>query len=651
MKKTFAVVLTVLMISLLNGRLWAQTYASVSTDSPIYGILDKAQMRGLCSPLPSARPYSEKTVITAINEILAASDAAEKPLLKDTEIEILTNTLKQFDRVQGLDRMRGAYYYEAPWKLRTTFDFTFKLDTFASGGLYSISGDNQYGFVITPQISLRGDLGNHLSYDFTVFGNASRAVLQELGTYDIGAYWYTDTTESSTTNYTTRRYIKSYANKAYFPYTFYKGWDGSMYKLSNLTASGLDGWCDSLGLGFGINAEVASGFLDDKVQVRFGRIHREWAAMDEGSSLVLSSYAHQFLAFETEVTPVKWFTFSSITGILEFPNSDYIVGDSYDCSTDSTDYSNAAFFQNAYSASMVETNFKYVHFDFGTTVVWPKRFELGYLFPLMNAVFYQNNIGDYDNIAVFTDLKLQYPGIGYIWGSLFLDEFNGLSSVSGLRGDFIHSTRDMYATQVGTKLYIPWLPFATLACRYTKVEPYCYTHQAINYTPWYTHYISEAYMNAGESIGYYLPPNSDEVDVRFETMPLANLTSHLEYQFIRHGAEYGSQAVNGSSLYSELDPCILGDGSRDDLKKYFLHDGAYEWIHVIKVGADWSLRRFKVPVTLYSEIGFYYSYYTVLDDDSYANKNASYDYHVADDSSEYPSEAGFIVSGGIKLFF
>ncbi|HAH63454.1 MAG TPA: hypothetical protein DCL73_15315 [Treponema sp.] len=655
MKKTFAAVLTVLVISLFSSQLFAQTYAAVSLDSPLYGLLDKAQMRGLCGPLPAAKPYTEKVVIAAINEILAASEESENPL-KDTEVEILTDALKQFDRKKGLDRMRGAYYYEAPGKVRTTFDFSFKLDTFASGGLYSDSGDDQWGFTFTPTISVRGDVGDNLSYDFTIFGNASRAVLQYLGEYDIGAYWYTDTTAndaengSDTTNYTTRRYIKSYANKAYFPYTFFKGWDGSMYKLSNLTASGLDGWCDDLGLGFGIRAEMTSSFLDDKVQVRFGRIYREWAAMDEGASLVLSSNAHPFLAFETEITPVKWFTLSSITGILEFPNSDYIVGDAYNCSTDSTDYSNAAFFQNAYSASMVETNFKYVHFDFGTTSIWPKRLDLGYLFPLMNAVFYQNNIGDYDNIALFTDLKLQYPGIGYVWGSLFLDEFNGLSSESGLRGDWLHSTRDMYATQVGSKVYIPWLPFATLAVRYTKVEPYCYTHQAINYTPWYTHYISEAYMNAGEPIGYYLPPNSDEINVRFETTPLTNLAAHLEYQFIRHGAEYGSQAVNGSSIYSELDPCILS-GDRDDIKKYFLHDGAYQWIHVIKVGADWSLKRFKVPVTLYSEVGFYYSYYTVLDDDDYANDNSSHAYHIAGDDSEYPSEAGFIISGGIKLFF
>jgi len=662
MKKIFAAALSVCMFFMLASQLWAQTYASVSLDSPLYGILDKAQMRGLCSPLPAVRPYPEKVVVGAINEILALSDESDVPLLKDTEIEILTDALKQFDRKPGLDRMRGAYYYENSGKVRTTFDFSFKLNSFTSGGLYSDSGDDQWGFVLTPALSLRGDVGNHLSYDFSLFGNASRAVLQNLGKYYIGTYWYTDTIAndakngSDTTNYdpnveTSRRHIKSYANKAYFPYTFFKGWDGSMYKLSNLTASGLDGWCDDLGVGFGIHSEMTAGILDDKVQVRFGRIYREWAAMDEGSSLVLSNYAHPFLALETEITPVKWFSISSLTGILEFPNSEYIVGDAYSCSTDYTDYSNAAFFQNAYSISMLETNFKYVHFDFGSTSVWPKRFDLGYFDSLMNSVIYQNNIGDYDNIAIFADLKLQYPGIGYIWGSLFLDEFNGLSSVSGLRSDFVHATRDMYATQVGTKVCIPWLPFATLSCRYSKVEPYCYTHQAINYTPWYTHYISESYMNAGECIGYYLPPNSDEVNIRFEASPLANLAAHLEYQFIRHGAEYGSQAVNGSSIYSELDPCILGDGSRDDLKKYFLHDGAYQWIHVIKVGSDWSLKRFKIPVMLYSEVGFYYSYYTVLDDDSYANKNASYDYHIADDKSGYPSEAGFIISGGIKLFF
>ena len=132
-----------------------------------------------------------------------------------------------------------------------------------------------------------------------------------------------------------------------------------MYKVADLSANGLEGWCDDGALGFGINSEMAAGFLDDKIFLRFGRIYREWAAMDKGASLVFSNYAHPFLAFEAELSPFSWFSLSTLTGILEFPNSDYIVGDIYNSQKDySKKYSNESFFQNAYSIAMLECNFK-----------------------------------------------------------------------------------------------------------------------------------------------------------------------------------------------------------------------------------------------------------------------------------------------------
>ncbi|MBQ9630620.1 MAG: hypothetical protein IJR49_03440 [Treponema sp.] len=642
MKKLSILILLIVVANLS----FAQTHASITVEDSVYEIIDNAQLRGLCNPLPSVKPYSELSIKKAIEEILVNAGRKEKRVLTKIEEQILYDCLSKFERKQGFDAMRGSFYAESKGKVRATVDASFKADTFVSGGIYNNKSDNQWGLSITPIISAKGDLGTHLSYDFNVFGNGARAVLKSLGEYEIGKYWYTKPGtgygQSNTTNWNTSRYIKSFSNKAYLPFSYSKTWDGSVYKPSNLTASGLEGWCDNFALGFGINSEIDVSFLDNKIAFRLGRMKREWAGMDKGSSLVINSRAHPFLAIETTITPIRWFSLSMITGVLEFPNSSFIVGDIYN--TSFTDYDNATFFQNAYSAAMLELNFKYVHFDFGTSSVWPKRFELGYFFPLMDKVFYQNNIGDFDNIALFGNLKLTYPGMGYVWTSLFIDEFNGLSKVSGLLGDFLHSTRNMYATQVGAKFVIPRTPFATISCRYTKVEPYCYTHQALNYTPWYPHYISEAHMNAGEPIGYYLPPNSDEVLVRFDVSPLPSLKAHGSYQFIRHGAEFGSQQVQGSSLYSELSPY-----SRDNIKKYFLHDGAYQWFHIINMGAEWSLKKFKAPVTVYADIGFVYSYFTVITEGS-ANDNAWHPHTIAN-TSEYPTEFGAILSTGVKVYF
>ncbi|MBR7064582.1 MAG: hypothetical protein IKI31_05510 [Treponema sp.] len=628
--------------------MFAQTFSPIYLDSYVYKIIDNAQIRGLCTPLPDIKPYSESIIKKAIGEILVNAGSKEKRVLTKVEEQILYETLSYFERKAGFDPMRGAFYAESKGKVRATVDATFKADTIVSGGIYNDKVHNQWGLSMTPTLGARGDLGNHLSYDFNVFGNAARAVLTYLGQYDIGTYWYTDygtePGQSTTTYYGVPRYIRAFANKAFLPFSYRKTWDGSVYKFSDLSASGLEGWCDELALGFGINSEIDLSLFDNKFTMCFGRMKREWAGMDNGSSLVLNKAAHPFLAIETTITPVSWFSLSALTGILEFPNSGYIVGNIYNNSNDFASYANASFFQNAFSIAMVELNFKYVHFDFGTTSVWPKRFELGYFSPLMDKVFYQNNIGDFDNISLFADLKLTYPGVGSVWASLFLDEINGLSKVSGLLGDITHSTRNMYATQVGAKFVIPRTPFATLSCRYTKVEPYCYTHQVLNHTPWFSHYISEAYMNAGENLGYYLPPNSDELLIQFETAPLLSLKMHGSYQFIRHGAEYGSQQVQGSSIYSELNPY-----GRDERKKYFLHDGAYQWFHIVNAGFEWSLKKFKAPVTVFADVGLVYSYFTVITEGA-PNDNARHPYKIAN-TSEYPTEFGAIFSTGAKVYF
>lgn len=612
--------------------LTAQQYGTVNIDQPVYEIIETAQLRGMCSVISGAKPYSEKMIRNAIVEILANSERGLMPLT-GTEKNILQERLDGFTRKEGLDALRGGYFIPSTQKNPFSADVTGTMDVFASTGLYQ-NGTKEWGFIFDPTVSIKGDMGTHASYNFSLFGNISRAVLTSLGTYCVGEYWYGNpdgVTDS-------KKYVNSYANYAYFPFSFDKRWDGSVYKLGMMDASGLEGWCDDMALGFGIKSEVDISLLDDRLSARFGRFEREWAAMENGSSIILNGTARPFLAGEAHAVLFDWLRISTVTGILEFPNQSFIDEKIY-----GTDDANA--FQNAFSMTMVEMDWKYAHADFGTNAVWPKRFELGYLFPLMNKVFYQNDIGDFDNLSLFGDLKLMYPGIGSAWFSLFLDEVNGFSSLNGIQSfKWFEYTRDMFAIQAGTKANLPFGAFTTISVRYTKIEPYCYTHHCINYTPWYLGtYISESYTNNGECLGYYLPPNSDELNVCLQTMPSANVTAHVAYQFIRHGADFGSNAVNGSSLYSELSP-----NDRDDIKKYFLHDGAYQWFHIIKLGASWSLRKYRLPVTLYGEAGYVYSFFTNIEDGK-ANTNQSYEYHVVD-TTEYPTSQGVIVSGGFKLW-
>ena len=164
-----------------------------------------------------------------------------------------------------------------------------------------------------------------------------------------------------------------------------------------------------------------------------------------------------------------------------------------------------------------------------------------------------------------------------------------------------------------------------------------------------------AYVNNGVSLGYYLPPNSDELKLRFESavMGASYFRFHSQYQMIRHGAVHGSQAVDGSDMKSHLDyKSINNKEDFPELWKYFLHDGAYQWQHVFKVGGTFDLRGFDLPLSIFCDLGVVYSYYTAID--GYNGTRADYfgkrnPIHKVN-TSEYPTQTQFIATVGFKIF-
>jgi hypothetical protein len=152
-----------------------------------------------------------------------------------------------------------------------------------------------------------------------------------------------------------------------------------------------------------------------------------------------------------------------------------------------------------------------------------------------------------------------------------------------------------------------------------------------------------AYVNNGVSLGYYLPPNADELLLRFEAMPAVSTSVHFQYQMIRHGADFGPNAPDGSSYQSELDPS--GRDDKSVLRKYFLQDGAYQWQHILKVGCDHTFSKF--PLKVFAEAGVVFSYFTNID--GQANAGSASDYHIVDEAP-YTKSTNLILTLGIKFF-
>jgi hypothetical protein len=328
--------------------------------------------------------------------------------------------------------------------------------------------------------------------------------------------------------------------------------------------------------------------------------------------------ARPFMAFEGTVVPFRWLRFSFLTGSLEYLN-------------DSNQWSDADPFQTMLSMSLLEIDTgKHFHLDFGSSAIYAKRLELGYIFPLIDNFFYQNNTGDFDNMAIYGNMVFRFSGFK-IWAGAFVDEMRPSL------GDFFILNRNMYAYQGGIKAHITWLPFGAFTMRYTKIEPYCYTHE-YSETPWTRVPIDTAYLNNGESLGFYLPPNIDEFLIRMEAMPLRELRAHIQYQLIRHGADWGYRRVEGSSIWDK----IVKD---DNTNKFFLRDGAYEWDHVIKIGASYSLKTRNIPLSFYAETGLVITRFT--DSDAALGEEGNFS---PIDNAVYRAGNNFIFSSGFKVF-
>jgi hypothetical protein len=602
----------ILVICAVSDVLFAQTHISVPLDNSIYYILEQAQLRGLVDPLPAVKPYSKTVILDAIDTILNSGK------LSDAERAILGDSRRRLTNARpGMSCERGTYRFVTRNKQGENLfsgDIGVGIKSVISGGFYPQKKDVVWGTNDWVSAFMDGDVGKRLSFDITISGGLIRAPRDYLGTYD--TYWEGFVSSDANSPYINDPIDVYDESGAFFPYAFQKEWDGFVFGTAGITASGLEKWPGSRGIGSSLQSELSGELFDGALTMRFGRLRREWGAMAEGSSLTFNRYAQPFLAVEATINPVSWFAFSSLTGILEYYNS--------------KGKDSAWSFQNAFSIEQLEINYKnYLHIDVGSSVVWPKRFELGYIFPLNNNFLYQYNIGDFDNMGLFFNIRGQYPGVGALWFSVFLDELE-VASASRL----FELDRHMFAFQGGLKAVIPWLPFASVRLSYTKIEPYTYTHPRI-YAPWLANDPNNnnpsetSYTNNGVGLGYYLPPNSDEILLRIETMPVPSTGIHVQYQLIRHGADHGDDAVDGSNYRSELDP------DRGSITKQFLQDGAYQWLHIVKAGANHTFTNFAFPFELFGEAGVVYSYYK-----GFRSANAA----------QYLDSFGVIVTIGFKLF-
>ena len=637
MRKKAVFALSVLLI--VCGSLASQTHVSVPLDSPVYYILEQAQIRGLINTLPAVKPYTHSFIVETIEKILDAPQSR----LSDTERRIFERELARLRPSQETGQMdweRGSYRFSTELPGTDTVfssEAGFGLQIAFAAAHYNDSGlGTLWGMDNLLHAYAKGDIGDSFSYNFNFFGAIVRAPRSELGTYNTFFEGMTGSWADAI-----NREITTYSQPlTFFPYTYRKNWDGGYFlALNDLSDTGFMEWPQTIGIGPHFISELSGAALGNTLSWRFGRLRREWAAMSVGQSLTLNSAAQPFLAAEASFRPFPWLGFSAMTGGLEY------------IPIDGNQRSAAWGSQSLFSIEQIELNYKnYFSFGLGTTTVWAKRLELGYLFPLIPNFFYQANVGDFDNSALFMNLGGQIPGVGKLWFSLFIDDT--VPATLG-EGTFWELDWNQFAYQVGASAAVPWFgSFTSVQFSYTKVEPYNYTHRRI-FAPWHNSQYGDqimpletAYVNNGVSLGHYIPPNSDEFLLRLETMATLNSRQHFQYQLVRHGATHGPSAVDGSHLMSELDPARRMENPV--LRKFFLKDGAYQWQNISKIGSDYLFSGLNIPIRFFGEFGVVHSFYTNIEGP--ANSGSASQYRIID-TLVYPTTTGLIASAGFRLFF
>jgi hypothetical protein len=363
--------------------------------------------------------------------------------------------------------------------------------------------------------------------------------------------------------------------EAFAPYQYTKTWDGFHIWAEDGKVLLSDGVASHPSIAFSTLPELSLDLIGEKINLQLSRVRHEWAVGEGSLSLSGTARPIEAIGGSAQFSP-KW-KFHFLAGTL---------GNWWEAETE----------QKMFSIHRFEWfPADWLYLSPWESVVYAKRVELSYLNPLMPYYMGQYMNGDLDNVAFGGEAALTFSPYFRLYFSLFLDEMV-LVPLSRL----FTRPNNQYAWQAGLKVPIPWLPFSLLTLQYTKIEPYCYTHYP-QPLPMYSQPIDINYAHDGENLGYHLPPNSDELLLRFFTYPSSGLEISTQYQLIRHGT--------GDHLAGQIEGDINTPFVYADLAFYpekdFLHDGIYEWINVLTLRLGYRLGA--VPVKLWGEYSFVYA--------------------------------------------
>lgn len=552
----------------------SQTHISVPLNDPVYQLLYSAEAGGILPNLPMNRPYSRQHILKLLE------------LLKQSRGELTTREQQSvLASIERLSTPKTGWQYGSIASSGSfgTFQGGVELSLDYRANFNNLESWHAYNGLLAY---FSGDIGRYLSYRAAA-GISYNKIAPDL--------FYTHYTQESgvegSTYYIHDGMVQFYTGEyggfsppgGFAPYHYTPVTVGHHFSFSDKAHH--DGVTRGFSLGVNLEDEISLSLYDGGLMVRTGRFDREWGK--GWGSLYLSGSSHPFPGVELAITPVKWFRFAWLVGSL----GDWFI-DSYINRVLGAPQRSEQKMLTLQQIEVVPTDWFSLHFSSGA--IWGKRFELAYLFPGLVPFISQGLNGDLDNVNLTIGANFRIPYVGTLYGSLFIDE-----AVWGDWGRIFTNPRNIFAYQGGLRIPIPVAGFSTVSIQYTKLEPFVYAHYGESNSPNSDLEVSMAYTGGGANLGYFLPPNSDELLVRFDAVPWAGLRVTAQYQLIRHGTnDYYPGGTATPEIYGDINIPFDYSQHSDYPEKSFLNDGVYDWSNIATLSAEYRLPDYPLSIEL-----------------------------------------------------
>lgn len=532
----------------------------VPLSNSVYRILDYYEASGAIHFLPQAKPYTKIVVLQILEQLL------NRPSLSDQEKKIVQAQVNDLSRESN-----GVQIF------RKAGEDGFALVGFgAETSIRSGAGDDagwSTSNIAKPYLS--GDLGEHLT-----FHAAMGAAIEKLSP-DL---FYQSYTKDGQVHFPFQS-----TGYAYLPYQFnYQTL--STHALISDQQVGTSAITKELAAGMIYYTELNGSWYKGGLQISMNNQSRAWG--HEESNLVLSASARRFPGIELKLEPVKGFRYSFLTGSLfNYANHD----STYKRNIYGMDLGDS---QNLFTLHLLEiTPTRWLQVSASAGNIWSKRLELSYVMPFVFSHFSEIEVGDYDNLSMGVDVAFRIPRLGKTWLSFYNDEF----SFTG-PGPLLRMPRNRYAWQLGlkTSLISGIIPGTMSTLKYTRVTPFVYTHYTESrFNTFSARPLDMTYMNDGFNLGFYLPPNSGELNWSLTNIAIPDVVLSLDNRLMMHG----TNDLSSPDIYQ-----IYGDIYRsqigDDIYRYpllnFTKDGIYDWTVSSEMKFDWKVR--KVAIVNYFRV-------------------------------------------------